>query len=138
MEGLLAVGADLQAGAGLERAVMLSLFTWRRAEAHEVAPGDGRRGWCGDSLSAVAGDKFGSKLWLLARQNVTSDVQSRARAYAQEALAWLKEDGVCASIEVTTERTARDQLGLRVQLFRENREVLLDLRFADMWSVIDV
>lgn len=121
----------------LVRAVILSLFTWRRAAVGDVQPGESRLGWCGDSLSAVSGDKFGSRLWLLARENVTQRTMQRAKEYATEALQWLIDDGVCASITTTVERFGRNGIAMGVILYRADRSVLADLRFADIWSAIN-
>jgi phage gp46-like protein len=60
------VPGDVQSGDDLESAVLISLFTDRRAEASDVVP-DGsndRRGWWGDSGSLYL---IGSRLWLLRR-----------------------------------------------------------------------
>jgi len=121
----------------LARAVILSLFTWRRAEPDDVQPGESRLGWCGDTLAPVVGDKFGSRLWLLARENVTQRTMQRAKEYATEALQWLIDDGACASIDVTAERFGRNGIAMKVILYRTDRSVLADLRFADIWSAIN-
>lgn len=121
----------------LARAVILSLFTWRRAEPGDVQPGESRLGWCGDTLAPVVGDKFGSWLWLLGRQNVTTRTIQRAKEYSEEALKWFVDDGVCASVEVTAEKFSRNGIAVSVVLYREDRSVLLDLRFADIWSAIN-
>jgi phage gp46-like protein len=120
----------------LIRAVLLSLFTWRRAGPDDVEPGEQRMGWCGDSLSPIAGDKFGSRLWLLARSKLLSETLQQAKDYAHEALAWMVEDGVCGSIDVLTQRIGREGMGMVVTIYRADRSKLLDLRFADVWGVI--
>jgi len=52
----------------LARAVIISLFTWRRANPDDVLPaGDDRQGWFGDTFAEVRGDRIGSRLWLLSR-----------------------------------------------------------------------
>lgn len=122
----------------LVRAVLLSLFTWRRAEVDDVQPGESRLGWCGDTLAPVTGDRFGSRLWLLARENVTAKTMQRARDYAAEALQWLIDDGVATTIETEAERFGRNGIALKVVLYRQDKRVLLDLRFADIWSAINV
>ena len=49
----------------LTRAVVISLFTWRRAEPDDNA--DVPMGWWGDTWPAVQNDRYGSRLWLLYR-----------------------------------------------------------------------
>jgi phage gp46-like protein len=93
---------DLARETTLQTAVLLSLFTDRRATADELARfgGDDARGWWGDELAEVEGDEFGSKLWLLAREKVLPETLNRAREYARQALAWMIEDGVASSVAV--------------------------------------
>ncbi|AEI76557.1 bacteriophage protein GP46, Mu-like protein [Cupriavidus necator N-1] len=110
-DGQLAVDHDLKT------AVLISLFTWRRAEADDILPDPRgpRRGWWGDLLAARP---IGSRLWLLSREKQTAEVVRRAREYAEEALAWLLDDGVCASVEVITEIVQTGMLGLRCRFTR--------------------
>jgi phage gp46-like protein len=95
---------------GLETAVLLSLFTDRRAEPDEAPPdgSDDRRGWWADAYASTGGDagatdRVGSRLWLLARSKGTAHVLALARSYAEEALAWLVRDGVAWRVEVSAE-----------------------------------
>ncbi|ELO1827774.1 phage GP46 family protein [Vibrio cholerae] len=71
--------------------VLISLFTDARAESSDTIP-DGtadQRGWPGDSFYDAA---WGSKLWLLYREKLTTDVRNRAVKYAEDALAWMTKD----------------------------------------------
>ena len=89
-------GPDLGAEHGLRTAVLISLFTDRRAEADDVIP-DGttnRRGWWADPA-------LGSRLWLLGREKQTAEVLNRARDYAEEALQWLIDEGIAQEVAVT-------------------------------------
>jgi len=119
---------------GLETAVILSLFSDRRAEADDELPfGEtDRRGWWGDAWPDTDGDRIGSRLWLLHREKQTQDVVLRAREYAQEALAWLVEDGVAARVEVDAEIVRRGVLGLTVRIFRPESTVAR-FRFEAFW-----
>jgi phage gp46-like protein len=90
---------------GLQTAVILSLFTDRRAADDDLptsAQPEDRRGWWGDSFADVAGDQIGSRLWLLAREKQTQATLLKARDFAREALAWLVDDGVARSVSVET------------------------------------
>ena len=82
-------------GDDLHTAILLSLFTDRLARIDDAIDGDDRRGWWGDSgaLSAI-----GSRLWLLRREKLTTQVAIKAEDYAAEALAWLTEDSVVTAI----------------------------------------
>lgn len=100
---LLIENDDLASDEGLRTAVLLSLFTDRRANDDDVLPGedDDRRGWWADEFLQVEGDRMGSRLWLLDRSKRTADVVPRAEQFAREALAWLLEDRVAAAVDVT-------------------------------------
>ena len=89
-------------GDGLKTAVIASLFTDRRVSPEELPPGEtDLRGWWGDRLNADAGALRGSKLWLLRREKRTRDVLQRAKAYSEEALAWLVTDRHVSAVRVT-------------------------------------
>lgn len=93
-------GADLAADDTLASAVLVSLLADRLAEAHEVAPGQDRRGWWADSY-ADNQHKTGSRLWLLDREKQLPSVVQRCKRYCEEALGWCIEDGLASSIVVT-------------------------------------
>ena len=61
------VTLGLDSSEPLVRAVIISLFTWRRARPDDDLPGDLRMGWWGDTYAGTEGDRFGSRLWLLSR-----------------------------------------------------------------------
>ncbi|UPG89262.1 phage GP46 family protein [Luteibacter aegosomaticola] len=94
-------GPSLASGNDLTTAVLISLFTDRQAEASDTLPdaSNDRRGWWGDLDQDVP---IGSRLWLLDRSKLTPTVAIRARDYAKEALSWLIDDGVAASVDITT------------------------------------
>ena len=74
------VGADLQAEAGLDTAILISLFTDARVRDEELPPGHTwRRGWWGDDVEDEP-DSTGSKLWTLRRSKATLEVLVQARA----------------------------------------------------------
>lgn len=116
----------------LPRAVINSLFSWRRAESDDILPGMSRYGWWADTYDDD-GEKFGSRLWLLSRSKTTEEVTLLAREYAQEALQWLIDDGVATEVNVTAERGEGGRLDLSVAVVRVG-EKNLSARFADVWS----
>lgn len=92
---------DLAVGNDLSTAIMISLFTDRRANEDDVIPdGIDPRGWWADAMD---GQRIGSRLWLLERSRSLPEVFARAKEYAEEALAWLKDDGIAAKVDVTAE-----------------------------------
>ncbi|WP_249189607.1 phage GP46 family protein [Burkholderia ambifaria] len=110
-------GGDLATGLDLETAVLVSLFTDRMANRDDPIPdGSGDpRGWWGD----IGEDKpIGSRLWLLDRSKQTQEVLNNARDYIFEALQWLVDDGVVASIDVQTQWVRDTFLGAQVTLYQ--------------------
>ncbi|WP_241049041.1 MULTISPECIES: phage GP46 family protein [Achromobacter] len=94
-------GPDFTSESTLVTAVLLSLCTDRLAQAHEVAPGQNRRGWWADAYATPPNDRYGCRWWLLAREKQLLETVQRARGYAQEALAWMVEDGLVNAVGVT-------------------------------------
>ena len=128
-------GADLGGDDDLTTAVIISLFTWRRARPDDVLPdfiGD-RKGWFGDKLADVDGDQIGSRLWLLAREKITTETIARAREYCVEALQWLVVDKVASRVDVEIERNGMDRIDIVVTVYRLDGTAR-DLRFADAWE----
>jgi phage gp46-like protein len=137
MAGDLALdGAALATDGGLATAVVVSLFSDRRARADDALPdsADGDpRGWWGDLVPPVEGDRIGSRLWLLAREKQLPAVVARAKEYTEEALAWLIEDGIASRVEVSAEISRPGVLGLAIAIYRPGggRE---EHRFSYIWS----
>jgi phage gp46-like protein len=120
---------------GLATAILLSLFTDRRADGADPLP-DGatdRRGWWGDALPVVQGDTIGSRLWLLAREKQTPKAVERAEEYAREALQWLLDDRVAERLEVTAEVPRPGMLAFTVEIFRPRADPIT-YRFNHAWS----
>lgn len=122
----------------LVRAVIISLFTWRRANPDDELPGSVRMGWWGDSFATVANDRIGSRLWLLSRAKLLPETVARAREYAEEAVRWLIDDGIAARVEVEAERHGLSTLALGVRITKADGKVPLDLRFTNVWEFLHV
>ena len=130
---------DLTSDEGLETAVIISLFSDRRAKPDDPLPDSNnsdRRGWWGDLASPdVEGDQIGSRLWLLERSKTLDFVLVQAKEYAQEALQWLIEDGVAARVVAETERQndpGEDRLALKVEIHKPDGSVIL-FNFEAQW-----
>lgn len=109
---LVLAGGDLAIDEGLESAVLVSLFTDRRARELPQGETDPRGFWAEDT-----DDRWGSLLWTLARGKLTPENVERARSYAREALAWLVEDGILERVEADVSAGA-SFLALEVRLVR--------------------
>lgn len=102
--------------AALIRAVVISLYTWRRADTDDPVDDDELYGWWGDSYPALADDRIGSRLWLLRRVKLTDATQRDAEFYADEALRWLVDDGHVLDIAISSSRIDINRLNLGVVL----------------------
>lgn len=118
----------------LAAAVLISLFSWRKSNPDDGVRAPNRQGWWGDTFAQTAGDRIGSRLWLLQRQKVLSTTLRRAEAYANESLQWLIDDAVVARIEVSAERSGVDQIALLVTCYRPDDTQALQARFQNVWE----
>lgn len=117
-------GCDLQPdtvglvdGDDLATAVILSLFTDRRAEPDDDVDGD-QRGWWGDAVP-VGDDRavpLGSRLWLLAREKQLTSVLRLAESYCIEALQWLVDDGRAAVVDIAASAPRNGVLRLDIRI----------------------
>lgn len=135
-------GPMLAEDAGLQTAVIISLFTDRHADDDDALPGDpqDKRGWWGDAFPVVGGDAIGSKLWLLERSKASSAAAARAEQYAADALAWLLEDGVARAVNVTAEAQPGAGgvgaiLALQVEILRSDKPPA-QFRFDKFWGSV--
>ncbi|PYY87086.1 hypothetical protein DNK59_11160 [Pseudomonas sp. TKO26] len=119
----------------LIRAVVISLFTWRRAATDDPIDDEERFGWWGDSFPEVVDDRIGSRLWLLRRVKLTRETQLDAEFYAREALQWLLDDGDVIRIEIRSERATDSRLNLGVILTISTGE-RLEIHPTELWQVI--
>lgn len=132
-----APSASVETATDIENAITLSLFTWRRALPDDRLPDftDDRRGWFGDALAEVEGDRIGSRLWLLSREKLTTETIARAREYAREALQWMIDDKIATRVDVDAERQGIDRLDLVVTIHRSDGTSRV-LRYASAWEAI--
>lgn len=127
--------AETSREAMLRRAVEISLLTWRRAEPDDRLDDAERMGWWGDSFPAVAGDRIGSRLWLLRREKITPEVLRRAQTYAREALQWMVDDELVATVNVELSRRGATRVDLLVTLTDDGGDPI-PLNFDDFWQVL--
>lgn len=126
---------DLELDDGLETALILSLFTDRRARADDPLPDPGGdlRGWWGDTYLPITGDLIGSRLWLLHRERDLKNVPNRAQLYDEEAVQWLLDDGVVERIECAAERLAPGVLFHSVTVYRPG-QTARQYQFDAFWG----
>lgn len=115
----------------LTRAVVISLFTWRKA-GKDDAPEE-VNGWWGDTFPSVQNDRIGSRLYLLKRSKLTNQTPLKARKYIAEALQWLTADGVAARVDVTVQRLGINAMSASTVIQKQDGATLT-LSFDDLWS----
>lgn len=133
-------GLLLQQDDGLDTAVILSLFTDRRAENDDVIPGgtDNKRGTWIDTFAEFEGDKFGSRLWLLERAKLVPETVNRVREYCAEALNWMIRDGVAKAVNVSAEIIRHHPLGLintQIDIIKPDGSTTR-YKFDKLWSAV--
>lgn len=136
----------LRATAAIETAIVLALFTDKRVDPDHplyfLADGDAR-GWWGDGVDVRADlgeGPLGSHLWLLERAPLTIlglPATQWAEQFALEALATLKEQGVCVRIEAAaTMDEIAGRLELFVALYGRDGALVYDRKFDVLWNQV--
>ena len=118
----------------LTRAVVISLFTWRRAEPDDNA--ENPMGWWGDTWPTVQNDRIGSRLYLLRRSKLTNQTPIKAREYIRQALQWLTDDDVAARVDIDVQRTGIDVLSAGVTVWQRDG-TRHNITFDDFWSAFN-
>lgn len=130
------LSGDLKTGNDLEAAVIVSLFTWARAEADEVDEGSPRYGWWGDRIDEDSTDNTGSKLYLLKREKITEETIARAKEYIEQALQWMITDSVASAGTVTIERDSNDKNRVNASVVITRGDRTRTMNFNDLWSFL--
>lgn len=123
----------LTSGSDMYTAVIISLFTDGLARSDDQHDGTDRRGWWGDSGSEMT---IGSRLWLLNREKLTRDVAMRAEQYAEEALLWMKTDGMVREIEATAQIVFPARLNLIIQYLPPDGD-WQEFKFFWLWEQLN-
>ena len=130
----------LDARSALESAVVLSLFTDRRAPEGWRPDVLDRRGWWGDGVAEEGASlrPLGSHLWLLRHEVVSDENVTLARLYALEALAWMQTERVCARIDVQTGKIEQPRRGIwiMIDLFARDGTTMYSTRFERFWGEV--
>ena len=124
-----AVASDAE----IKTAVLISIFSDRRAnEGDEVLDGD-YKGWWADTYNET---KIGSRLWTLKRRKATPQVLRLAKEIIQECLQWLVDDGVVQEVIVQNEwsRVNLGRMNMYVEIIKPD-STKLDFKFEEKWGV---
>ena len=128
-------GPDLAMDHTLETAVLISLFSNRRAESDDILPDPtmDRQGWWGDEFSSVDGDLTGSRFWLLTAAKQTQETLLKYEEYAQEALQWMLDDSVASDIQIQAEYQRQNVLALAIQIYRGSQ---VSQQYQFLWDLL--
>lgn len=126
---------DLITDAGIQTAVIISLFTDQRTTTDDPPPDElaGLGGWWGDQFAEIEGDLIGSKLWLLRRAKTEQETLNRAEEYASAALNWMIQDGLAQSVEASASYDDNRILILSILITKPTGKKL-DYRFKLKWQ----
>lgn len=131
---------DLERDEGLSTAVLVSLFTDRRADIDDEFINNDRRGWWGDLVAEIEGDQIGSKIYLLDRLKAIEENIVKLQQYAYEALEWMLEDDVIAKIETDAYSygpNSNKRLALKVKIYKSDGNNIA-YKFDDVWNATPV
>ena len=136
------VKGDLEREKGMGTAVLMSLFTDRRADESDEIDNEDKRGWWGDQVAEVEGDQIGSKIYQLSRSKATPDVEVKLKQFIFEALEWMIEDGVVVEDGITVDTfifgpVENRRLGFKVELKQSDGQIFA-LAFDDLWKLTSV
>lgn len=127
---------DLVTDAGIQTAVLISLFTNQRTTEDDPPPDEqsGLGGWWGDQFQANPNDLIGSKLWLLRRAKTEQDTLNRAEEYSKEALQWMIDDGVAQTVDCSASYDQNKALILSINITKPSGPNL-NYKYKLKWQV---
>lgn len=124
---------DLAVTQGLDSALLVSLFSDRRARDDEVADPRRRRGWIGDLVAEVPGDVHGSGLWLYEQHRLDGETAVGVRLEAEAAVDWFVEERLVSTVQAEVVAVPADrQIVLLARIGHPNGSVdVKAFRLAD-------
>jgi phage gp46-like protein len=126
-------GGDLNTSETLETAVLLSLFTDKRAPDDLTIYTNDRLGWWGTTYLPSGQAELGSLLWTLYRSTITDGtaVLRTAESYCLDALNWLLTDGIASTVTCSAAWLSHSNLGLYINITQPNGT---KSQFSWVWS----
>ncbi|MCK5602308.1 phage GP46 family protein [Candidatus Pacearchaeota archaeon] len=116
---------DLVGSNSIDTAILMSLFTDKRATASEIQEGGQRRGWFGNAFNDDVTYEVGSKLWIHSNQGrMNNALLNDLNDKALDCLQWMLEDNVVSDIQVDSE-------------ILDTQEVQLNLKFVINENIIE-
>lgn len=118
---------DLRPEVTLTTAVLISLFTDRRAEQGDslAFEGDDPRGFWAEDTE----DPYGSRLWLLSRSKATDETALQAVEFCAQALEWISNLDIAERIGVEAAFDSSRRLCIEVEIERGSAR-----RWPSLWK----
>lgn len=124
---------DIAIEDGLQTAVIISMFSDRRAELEDLSrPETNQRGYWADRLEDTV-DRWGSLLWLFARSKVIQESANAAKEYVENSLEWMIEDGIAQQVNVETELVSSERIDISIEIVRPVGENV-SFRYSQTWQ----
>lgn len=139
-DGKVGTQGGLSSTAGLATAIILALFTDKRAPDHAVLDDADRGGWVGDRVdvrSDLGEADLGSWIWLYERSALTADLPQKVRDAAIDALEPIRLQGAVARFDVSVDMApADDRLDLFVDAYSQDGTKIYAQRFSLLWNQV--
>src|SRR5690554_529175 len=121
---------DALQDAGLETAIIISLFTDARVFPEELPEGlEDLGGFWGD---LILEESVGSKLWTLRRKKLNNTFLNNFEEFAVQALSWMIEEQIASSIKVDVNYIG-DTVNFEIRIKRPEKD-LLNFRYSLNWE----
>lgn len=109
--------------AAFDTVVAISLFTAAKATPDELErAGLTQRGYWFDAYDSDPALNTGSKLWLLEGRTLDAAALNEAKAYCDEALAWMVAEGAARQVDNVLERIGDDAFAGTTTIYRPGEE----------------
>lgn len=126
-------GGDLEADRDLETAVLISLFTDRRASSDDVVP-DGSDDLRGCWMDAYTDMPLGSRIWLLKREKIIPSTVAALKEYVKEALQWLLDNHIAQDLSVDcTPDSLKHRIDVVIDIARNGK----NRRYQYVWRQLN-
>lgn len=120
---------DIKSADQLDTAILVSLFSDKRAEPYEIVLPQLRRGSVIDL--ETPDDVGGSKLWLLEQARLTSETVAKATTFARSALQWMVRDLIATTVTAES-RISQGDLNLLITVMKPNSRS--ETAFVALWD----
>ena len=112
-----------------DTAIIVSLFSDKRALASQVLESSLRRGWIGNEFTP--GFEMGSRLWIFSQARLTRDTINAMISIANDALKWMVDDNLAIGIKSDVTLVS-GKVVLQIEITRPDSKV--EKRLFELWN----